>query len=187
MCSPHGLPGWTLRRSSTIRAHLSAPTRFLCSWVQSNYSDRILEAFRQDSETIAHLQITLRVNGQARPRLTRNRPKLPQAEAPDNRACAPVAGDAAPGPRQYRPRQGRCPVRQRASTRSMTFDTFVLGSAQRDGAWRRQTDRPCCRQQHRDLQPGLHPFHRGPGQIPPAQRHRLGRRGGRARPRTSSI
>ncbi|HUH76713.1 MAG TPA: DnaA N-terminal domain-containing protein, partial [Devosia sp.] len=30
--------------------HLSAPTRFLCSWVQSNYSDQLLEAFRHDLE-----------------------------------------------------------------------------------------------------------------------------------------
>src|SRR5690606_39653116 len=31
--------------------HLSAPTRFLCSWVQSNYADRILEAFLQDEKS----------------------------------------------------------------------------------------------------------------------------------------
>jgi chromosomal replication initiator protein len=55
-------------------AHLSAPTRFLCSWVQSNYADRILEAFRQDSDAIGRLQVTLRVNGQARPRLSPQQP-----------------------------------------------------------------------------------------------------------------
>src|SRR5690606_28754159 len=45
--------------------HLSAPTRFLCSWVQSNYADRIVEAFRHDVEEAARLQVTMRVNGQA--------------------------------------------------------------------------------------------------------------------------
>jgi len=50
--------------------HLSAPTRFLCSWVQSNYSDRIVEAFRHDVPEAGRLQVTLRVNGQARPRLS---------------------------------------------------------------------------------------------------------------------
>ena len=30
--------------------HLSAPTRFLCSWVQSNYADRILEALIERSK-----------------------------------------------------------------------------------------------------------------------------------------
>ena len=50
--------------------HLSAPTRFLCSWVLSNYSDLLLETFRQDFDDVARVQVTLRVNGQARPRLT---------------------------------------------------------------------------------------------------------------------
>src|SRR5690349_6162110 len=40
--------------------HLSAPTRFLCSWVQSNYSDRIVEAFRHDVPDAARLHVTLR-------------------------------------------------------------------------------------------------------------------------------
>ena len=26
-------------------AHLSVPTRFLCSWIQSNYTEKLLEAF----------------------------------------------------------------------------------------------------------------------------------------------
>ncbi|HKI70427.1 MAG TPA: DnaA N-terminal domain-containing protein, partial [Verrucomicrobiae bacterium] len=33
-------------------AHLSVPTRFLSSWVQSNYSERILEAIRQEADHI---------------------------------------------------------------------------------------------------------------------------------------
>jgi chromosomal replication initiator protein len=41
--------------------HLSAPTRFLCSWVQSNYADRILEAFRQDAEEVSRIQVTARM------------------------------------------------------------------------------------------------------------------------------
>ena len=51
-------------------AHLSVPTRFLCSWVQSNYSERILEAFQAQNEEIKRLHFTVRVNGQARPRLS---------------------------------------------------------------------------------------------------------------------
>ena len=49
--------------------HLSVPTRFLCSWIQSNYVEKILEAFRTEDETIGRLHVTVRVNGQARPRL----------------------------------------------------------------------------------------------------------------------
>ncbi|HWV19554.1 MAG TPA: DnaA N-terminal domain-containing protein, partial [Devosia sp.] len=70
--------------------HLSAPTRFLCSWVQSNYSDRIVEAFRHDVADAARLHVTLRVNGQARPRLA-PAPVIaaePVEEAPVARAAA---------------------------------------------------------------------------------------------------
>src|SRR5690242_15233622 len=50
-------------------AHLSVPTRFLCSWIQSNYAERILEAFRAETPAVTRLHLTVRINGQARPRL----------------------------------------------------------------------------------------------------------------------
>ena len=34
------------------KAHLSVPTRFLCSWIQSNYSDKILETFKSENPGI---------------------------------------------------------------------------------------------------------------------------------------
>ena len=52
------------------RVHLSVPTRFLSSWIQSNYAEKILEAFKAETPTIVRLHFTVRVNGQARPRLT---------------------------------------------------------------------------------------------------------------------
>ncbi|MDB5587847.1 MAG: chromosomal replication initiator protein DnaA [Devosia sp.] len=106
-------------------AHLSAPTRFLCSWVQSNYADRILEAFRQDSETIAHLQITLRVNGQARPRLTPQPAEAPQADAPAT-AAAPLA-PAMPRLIRDNTAQKGDALSGSAIDQRMTFETFVPG------------------------------------------------------------
>jgi chromosomal replication initiator protein len=50
-------------------AHLSVPTRFLAAWIQSNYNDRILEAFRAETKDIKRLHYTVRVNGAPRPRL----------------------------------------------------------------------------------------------------------------------
>ena len=49
-------------------AHLSVPTRFLCSWIQSNYAEKILDSFKAETPDIARLHFTVRVNGQARPR-----------------------------------------------------------------------------------------------------------------------
>ncbi|WP_299749354.1 chromosomal replication initiator protein DnaA [Devosia sp.] len=106
-------------------AHLSAPTRFLCSWVQSNYADRILEAFRQDSDAIAHLQITLRVNGQARPRLTPQPAEAPQADTPTT-AAAPQA-PAMPRLIRDNTAQKGDALSGSAIDQRMTFETFVPG------------------------------------------------------------
>ena len=108
--------------------HLSAPTRFLCSWVQSNYADRIVEAFHQDMEAITRLQVTLRVNGQPRPRVA------PQAEpAPVEVATsAPAAAPVIPAtPRLVR--DNSAPKGDALSGSAidprMTFDSFVAGEA----------------------------------------------------------
>ena len=106
-------------------AHLSAPTRFLCSWVQSNYADRILEAFRQDSEAIGRLQVTLRVNGQARPRLTPAQPEAAQADAPATASVAQLPAT----PRLVRDNTANKgdALSGSAIDARMTFDSFVAG------------------------------------------------------------
>ncbi|WP_236884096.1 chromosomal replication initiator protein DnaA [Devosia sp. A16] len=107
-------------------AHLSVPTRFLSSWVQSNYAEKILEAFRAESAGLARLHFTVRVNGQARPRLH-------QAETPSEAievevTAAPVAprvvreSTTAPAPRGDA-------LSGSALDPKMTFDSFVAGSA----------------------------------------------------------
>jgi chromosomal replication initiator protein len=115
--------------------HLSAPTRFLCSWVQSNYSDRIVEAFGHDVPGAARLQVTLRVNGQAVPRLA----PAPAAIA----ALPPAAEPATPSAPQSQPAESAsAPVTRlvREATKGdalsgsaidqrMTFDSFVTGEA----------------------------------------------------------
>src|SRR5690554_859160 len=73
-------------------AHLSVPTRFLCSWIQSNYVEKILEAFRHEDESIGRLHVTVRVTGQARPRLASSADPVVEADA-----AAPVL-EARPSP-----------------------------------------------------------------------------------------
>lgn len=108
--------------------HLSAPTRFLCSWVQSNYAERILEAFRQDMPEAARLQVTQRVNGQARPRLA----PVPEAPAPQVASDKPAP---APAPVVASPRMTRDTAKTgdalsgSAIDPRMTFDSFVSGEA----------------------------------------------------------
>ncbi|WEK03954.1 MAG: chromosomal replication initiator protein DnaA [Candidatus Devosia phytovorans] len=114
--------------------HLSAPTRFLCSWVQSNYAERILEAFRLDAEHVSRIQVTLRVNGQARPRLA---PVAAEPAAQSDSTAPATQAAAAPAPVQLsQPRL----VRDNSASKGdalagsaidprMTFDTFVAGEA----------------------------------------------------------
>ncbi len=110
--------------------HLSAPTRFLCSWVQSNYADRILEAFRLDAEEVARIQVTLRVNGQARPRLTQVAAE-PAPSAESAGAMAPATPHPVSQPRLVRDNSAAKgdALAGSAIDPRMTFDSFVPGDA----------------------------------------------------------
>ncbi len=104
-------------------AHLSVPTRFLCSWIQSNYAEKILDAFKAEASGVARLHFTVRVNGQARPRL-----------APPAEATGETAAEAVPVPsRSVRETPAPAALRGDALSGSaldpkMTFDTFVAGA-----------------------------------------------------------
>ncbi|SFZ84965.1 chromosomal replication initiator protein DnaA [Devosia enhydra] len=105
-------------------AHLSVPTRFLCSWIQSNYAEKILSCFQAETDAVERLHFTVRVNGQARPRLQ------PPAE--------PAAEPAAPPPQPRPVIDGASlaiPAAPRGDALSgsaldpkMTFETFVTGA-----------------------------------------------------------
>jgi len=104
-------------------AHLSVPTRFLCSWIQSNYSQAIIDAFQAEKIDVARLHLTVRVNGQARPRLSPDEPKVP---APREENEKPAENLAVPG---ARPPRGGDALSGSALDPKMTFDSFVAGSA----------------------------------------------------------
>ncbi|MDO8358812.1 MAG: chromosomal replication initiator protein DnaA [Devosia sp.] len=100
------------------KAHLSVPTRFLCSWIQSNYADKILTTFQSENPGIARLHFTVRVNGQARPRLNPPIEAIVEPEAEPAPAARPQRevtqprGDALSGS---------------ALDPKMTFESFVPG------------------------------------------------------------
>jgi chromosomal replication initiator protein len=102
------------------RAHLSVPTRFLCSWIQSNYADRILEVFQTEMPEVGRLHFAVRINGQARPRLDKSveaaaEPELdPAPVSKPVRDVTPPRGDALSGS---------------AIDPKMTFENFVAGGS----------------------------------------------------------
>ncbi|WP_291397145.1 chromosomal replication initiator protein DnaA [Devosia sp.] len=109
-------------------AHLSVPTRFLCSWVQSNYAEKILDAFRAESAGLARLHFTVRVNGQARPRLQHNEPAIEPVDLPVV-SSAPAAARPAREPQVVAPTPRGDALSGSAIDPKMTFDNFVVGSA----------------------------------------------------------
>ena len=104
-------------------AHISAPTPFLCSWVQSKYSQVILDAFRANSNTVSRLHFTVRVNGQARTLLASSveakKPLPAKQQQPESivRASSPSAA------------RSRDTLEGSRIDPKMTFDNFVPGVA----------------------------------------------------------
>jgi len=111
------------------RVHLSVPTRFLCSWIQSNYAERILAAFREERDELEQLVLTVRVTGQARPRLATTAEPLTDAQPA---ASAPALAATPMVPRLVRDTPTQQPrsdaLAGSALDPRMTFDTFVAGA-----------------------------------------------------------
>lgn len=78
------------------KAHLSVPTRFLCSWIQSNYADKILEVFKSENAEIGRLHLTVRVNGQPTKKLEKPAEIAAEPEAEPAPAVKPLRDISAP-------------------------------------------------------------------------------------------
>ena len=103
-------------------AHLSVPTRFLCSWIQSNYAEKILDAFKAELASVTRLHFTVRINGQARPRLA-----LPNEHAVEPATeTTPATARLAREPVAVPPRADA--LSGSALDPKMTFDSFVAGA-----------------------------------------------------------
>ncbi len=109
-------------------AHMSVPTRFLCSWIQSNYSDKILEALRAEVPGLTRLHVTVRVNGQARPRLQANEPEIEEVEAEPAAPPRTVRETLAPAIVATPASKGDA-LSGSALDAKMTFDSFVGGTS----------------------------------------------------------
>jgi len=110
--------------------HLSVPTRFLCSWVQSNYGDKILAAFKAEMPGTGRVVITVRVNGQARPTISHKAESAPVAPAEPQAIATPATPRV---PREPAPATGAAPrgdaLSGSALDPKMTFDSFVGGQS----------------------------------------------------------
>ena len=109
--------------------HVSVPTRFLCSWVQSNYGEKILGAFQAELPATGRVHMTVRVNGQARPTLQKAE-IVPVIVTAVEAATIPPAGRITRDPM---PAPGAAPrgdaLSGSALDAKMTFDSFVTGQS----------------------------------------------------------
>jgi len=103
-------------------AHISAPTPFLCSWVQSNYSQVILDAFAAENSEISRLHFTVRVNGHSRSLVTPADKPVSQPVAQGRTAT----GENSSVPSRVAPKDM---LAGSAIDPKMTFDNFVPGTA----------------------------------------------------------
>jgi chromosomal replication initiator protein len=104
---------------------LSVPTRFLKSWIQSHYQDRLIALWGAEREGIARIDLTVRGAVRAKPALPAD--ELDHVQPPAALPAAVVA--AAPQPRRSAEPEGPLggsPVEPR-----YTFDTFCEGAANR--------------------------------------------------------
>lgn len=100
---------------------VSVPTRFLKSWVTTHYSDRVLECWKAEEETIGRVELTVRTALRAAVATKDKRPatgdiKSDLREAPKAKVNGHVASSG------IHDALGGSPLDQR-----LTFETFVVG------------------------------------------------------------
>ncbi len=102
--------------------YVTVPTRFLCSWMQAHYADKIVAAFRAEVPSVERVQVAVRVNGQSRPRL---HPEPVREERPAGETGAAVTRPA----REPVPQPRGDALSGSTLDPRMTFETFVPGAS----------------------------------------------------------
>ncbi len=109
-------------------ARLTVPTRFLKSWIESHYLDRVLGTFKAEVEEIARIEVGVRGTGAPVRTVTTGAPKANPASGPLARlhaagASVPVAA-VAPEPR---PAAEAGDLSGTPLDARLTFASFVIG------------------------------------------------------------
>ena len=107
--------------SETVR--LSVPTRFLKSWIQSHYTDRVLACWKDEEPCVRRIDLIVRTG-------------MLRVSVPDSKAL-PVRLNGATSPIQAEGINGRAPAPRLSSNHGsfggspldprLTFETFVVG------------------------------------------------------------
>jgi chromosomal replication initiator protein len=120
----------TLDSIEESRAHFSVPTRFLKSWIEAHYSDRILAALEAEISGVASITIAMRSSMGAIAQPTPNaQPSQPKAMEPARQNAARISPASAPRSGGMR-EEGVAYGDSLASSpldRRLTFASFLVG------------------------------------------------------------
>jgi chromosomal replication initiator protein len=108
-------------------AHLTVPTRFLKSWIEAHYVDRVLAVYRTEAPAVTRVGIGVRNTGGREVTLVRRGPESPRPAAGVSPAATVfgVEAKALPPLPEDRPEAGElggAPLDPR-----LTFDSFMVG------------------------------------------------------------
>ncbi|HZH51890.1 MAG TPA: chromosomal replication initiator protein DnaA [Microvirga sp.] len=109
-------------------AYLTVPTRFLKSWIESHYSDRVLSVYRAEAPEVERITIGVRSTLGREPAPARRPSEPPRPTAAGSSTGTSPAGEAkpllapAPEPRGDASDLGGAPLDPR-----LTFESFIIG------------------------------------------------------------
>ncbi len=118
----------TFEEADVATVYLSLPTRFLKSWIESHYGERLLALWQAEQPSVARIEILVRTA--ARPKLP---PKVETAEAPAASAPAAAAEPRAPAAAAtpYKPQGAESALAGSPVEPRYAFETFCEGATNR--------------------------------------------------------
>src|SRR5579883_1815039 len=75
-------------------AHLTVPTRFLKSWIEAHYADRVLALFREEIKDVAHITLSVRSPSRSRREFTPPSPGAETTLGTEKREALPTIPDS---------------------------------------------------------------------------------------------
>jgi chromosomal replication initiator protein len=106
-------------------AHLTVPTRFLKSWIEANYADRVLAVYRAEVPSLKAIAIGVRSSlGREPGAAARRVPETPRPGAPAARPTVHLGDLKPPAPAEER---GEGDIAGAPLDPRLTFESFIIG------------------------------------------------------------
>ncbi len=154
---------------------LSVPTRFLKSWMQSHYAEKLLECWQSEQPAVGRIELTVRsaVIRTLPPKVKPAEPQPIRTDFRDHRGFGAELRSLSTPVSDAHDALGGSPLDPR-----LTFDSFVVGRSNTLAHAAAKQVAQARARRCRDVQPALHPRRRRARQDAPPAIARLGRQCG---------